>query len=334
MSDPKKKLTVAIIGLGSQAKAWAANLSDNGHSVTIFLRKDSTSLESVKRAGYHHKELSLMKNWQDNKGAKEDYDFYLLLTPDETHDELLSTYFNWSKQTNTAPKIVLAHGYSHWKSNFETKYPYLHFYLLAPKAIASELRSNFLQKKPIFAATKSPTSVHNDIKAFEILVADLGVTRAISADFKEEAVADLFSEQTLLCGLLPYSAKASFNTLVEAGINPELAYIECWHEVKLIADAMIEYGPAGLFDLISPNALIGAEEFRKKKVDKGWNDTLLSTLNSIKKGDFIQIESQTQTNVLKAEVLKEWEESKIQTVYNSLARVSNKSSKPKEKRNS
>ena len=285
LSNP---LNLAIIGFGSQAKVWAANLSESGHNVSIYLRKNSLSIENVKSSGFCIEPLEQISEKSPL------LDFVILLTPDHTHCEILELYLKSIKGLN----LVVAHGYSYWKHDFEQSYPEALFFLLAPKAIASELRSNYLTGKKLFAAVSDLNHV-----PFQSLIASLGIKKPILSTFEEESVADLFSEQSLLCGLIPYAAKMSYEKLVEKGVNPEIAYIECWHEVKLIADAMLQYGPKGLFELISPNALIGANLFKNQYFSEDWNQKLEECFNNIKNRDFIAYESQNDINMIKAKVM-------------------------------
>lgn len=294
------KLDIAIIGFGAQAQAWSQNLLDNGHQVTIYLRKDSISLQKVKALGLNVKTLTQLQP---------EHDCFVLLTPDHTHFSILEQYFRALKQVS----IILAHGYSHWKHNFQEVFPDLNFMLLAPKAIASELRANFLETKPIFAACSQ-----SENPLMTALSQGIGITNCINSDFQEEAIADLFSEQSLLCGLIPYAARMSYQELVDNGTNPEIAYIECWHEVKLIADAMINFGPKGLFELISPNALMGAELFKKQYLNQDWKQNLQQCLSSIKNREFIEYESQNDMDMLRTTVLEDWANSEIQKTYTAL----------------
>lgn len=294
------KLNVALIGFGAQAEAWARNLADNQHQVTIYLRKDSISIQKVKALGFKVYPLEELTN---------SYDFLVILTPDHTHYQVLDKYF----KALTSGDIVFAHGYSFWKHELKQAFPQLTFHLLAPKAIASELRANFLDKKPLYAACSGEGK-----NLIDSLASAIGVTKVVRSNFKEEAIADLFSEQSLLCGLLPYAARKSYDKLVEDGINPEIAYIECWHEVKLIADAMLNFGPKHLFQLISPNALIGAELFKNNYLDQQWDKNLQQTLQSIKNRDFIDYESKNDVSVIRDRVLEDWANSDIQKTYESL----------------
>jgi ketol-acid reductoisomerase len=310
-SSVTNPLSIAIIGFGSQAQAWAANLSDSGHNVSIYLRNDSISAQNVKEKGL---QLCSLDNFSSNP---DEHDFVLLLTPDHTHFDVIQKYFRDINGLN----IVLGHGYSHWKHQFETQLSQHQFFLLAPKAIASEVRSNYLDEKPLYAAVSTLKD-----ESFQRLIFGLGIKKPILSSFEEEAIADLFSEQSLLCGLVPYAAKMSYEKLVEKNINPEIAFIECWHEVKLIADAMIKFGPKGLFEIISPNALLGAELFKNQHLNQDWEDKLEKSLQSIKNKDFIEYESQNDINVIRAKVLEFWEKSDIQKTFEKLDQSGQKES--------
>lgn len=301
--QPNAPLNVAVIGFGSQAQAWTQNLQDSGHQIQVYLRQDSTSVENVKSFNLAPKLLT------DLKPNIDQIDFILLLTPDHTHDQILTSL----DLPESRASIILGHGYSHWKYDFHQKYPHLDFKLLAPKSIASEIRSHFLNKSPIFAAVSDDEDAR-----LRILAEGIGVTRLISTTFKDEAVADLFSEQALLCGMIPYLAKSCFEKLTKNGINPELAYIECWHEVKLIADVMIKNGPEGLFEMISPNALMGADFFKNQILKNDLDPALDETLETIKNRGFIDYESQNDMNVIRDNTLKYWKQSQIQEQFEKL----------------
>jgi ketol-acid reductoisomerase len=108
------------------------------------------------------------------------------------------------------------------------------------------------------------------------------------SNFKNETYADLFSEQSILCSLLPYASEMIFNKLVDKGIEKELAYFESWYEVKLIADTLMKIGPQKFFDLISPNALLGSKKGKDFLLDSHFQSQLNKLLDNIYSEDFFK----------------------------------------------
>ncbi|MGB0454877.1 MAG: hypothetical protein ACPGJV_14300 [Bacteriovoracaceae bacterium] len=295
-------LKIAIIGFGSQAKAWSLNLKDSGHNVSVYTRKGITKLDDPE--SFNGIDLKPLSDLDASS------DFYCLLIPDDQHLSCLKAL-----EIDKA-HFVLAHGYSEMKEELSSQFPHFQFSLLAPKAIASELRENYQQKAKLFGVIEN----HNNQSQFESLLNGLGITNKISSTFQAETIADLFSEQSLLCGLIPYAARKSFEKLTKNGISPEVAYIECWHEVKLIANAMIEFGPRGLFELISPNALLGAKLFSDQFFDENFEKKLEQTLQGIQSGEFEKTESSQDFKTLKENVLKDWQNSEIEKTFQKIGK--------------
>ena len=135
-----------------------------------------------------------------------------------------------------------------------------------------------------------------------------------------ETKADLFSEQTILCSILPYSALHSFNKLIEKGINEETAYFECWHEIKLIAEAMVKMGPAKFFELISPNALVGSEIGRQTFFDKSFTNKLEKLYNDINDWKFQDKLENTDVTELKSSITQMWKNERLTKVHDRLSK--------------
>jgi ketol-acid reductoisomerase len=135
---------------------------------------------------------------------------------------------------------------------------------------------------------------------------------------EQETVADLFSEQSLLCSTLPYSALKSFNKLVQNGIDPEVAYFECWYELKLIVDTLVKIGPYQFFKLISPNALLGSEIGKNLFYDMDYDKKLDDMLKNIQSGNFVDSIKGVNFEDVKSEVLDFWKDQKINTLHNDL----------------
>jgi ketol-acid reductoisomerase len=304
-----KELT--IIGFGSQAKAWAANLKDSGVNVTIALRKNSPSYELARKKGYNTIELE--SDELSNSSV------FVLLTPDHTHLETLTAN---SKFFNEGSVIVYAHGYSYSAFDLKAKFPQLSHLMLAPKAIASELRFQFENEGKLGAVYSVEDDTQTPGKSRDLIFSiakSIGITAGpYEASFLEETNADLFSEQSLLCSMLPYGALHAYNKLREKGVQREIAYLECWLEVKLIADAMVKMGPTEFFKLISPNALIGGEKARKVLFDKQYHEKLDSLANDIWNQDFFTECETLDFNQLRSDVLEMWEKEELSLTHNEL----------------
>lgn len=292
-----------IIGYGSQAKTWAANLRDSGVNICVLLRPESPSLKLASADGFET--LTFASDLNHLAGP------FLFLTPDDTHHLIAEEL---SRRINLENKVfIFAHGYSYLRYEFEKLYPSVQHLLLAPKAIASELRERYASKEMLVGVLSDPKG--NSIELLNDMAKKLGLTKMITASFKDEAWADLFSEQSVLCSLLPYGAKKSFDYLIDKGIQPEVAFTECWMEVKLIADAMLKFGPEGFTKLISPNALIGGEKARSLIFDNEYQKKLDSLWKDISSGKFDQEIDQTSVVDLREEVLKEWKQSKLPQIF-------------------
>ena len=232
---------VIIVGLGSQAKSWALNLRDSGIKVNILLREKSPSFQLAKQLNF--------KTLTFEKDDLSSFNIFLLLTPDHTHEDILSKYQGLFKDQTY---FVYAHGFSYCKSNLKTLFPQWNHLLLAPKAIASEVRFQY-ETKGKLAAAYSTEGAKDQEKAQEIiswLSQGIGINVGpFPVSFQEECFADLFSEQSLLCSILPYASSLSFKKLREKGVSKEIAYFECWAELKLICDALVKMGPTGFFNV-------------------------------------------------------------------------------------
>lgn len=299
-----------IIGFGSQAKAWAANLRDSGWKIDIALRSGSTSRELVSKKGFAILELEKLNLSAPCAIA--------MLTPDHTHLEILKQL---KGQLPSGSAVIYAHGHSFVTTHPEKEYPELKHLLLAPKAIASELRFQY-ENQGKLGAVYSFEAVEDDkeIQQWLLLLAkDLGITFGpVKSSFQEETVADLFSEQTILCSLLPYGALAAYNALRKEGVSREMAYFECWYEVKLIADTLMSIGPERFFDMISPNALIGSEKARHRLFDKSFHQKLETLLQEVSSGQFYQELEATNADELREQVKEFWRGQELSETHSQI----------------
>jgi ketol-acid reductoisomerase len=239
---------VTIVGYGSQGHAHALNLNESGVKVTVGLRKGGPSWDKAKGAGLTVKEVG-----EAVKGA----DFVMMLMPDE---HIAATY-----KTEVEPNIkkgatlAFAHGFNIHYGQVNARDD-IDVVMVAPKAPGHTVRSTYAAGGGVpmlIAIHQNPSKKARDLALS--YAAAIGGARAgvIETSFKEETETDLFGEQVVLCGGTVELIKAGFETLVEAGYAPEMAYFECLHELKLIVDLIYEGGLANMHYSISNNAEYG-----------------------------------------------------------------------------
>ena len=239
-----KKQTIAVIGYGSQGHAHANNLHESGMKVVVGLRKDGASWKKAKKAGLRVAEIA---------AAAKEADLVMLLLPDELQAEVYAR--DVAPNLRKGAALGFAHGFNIHYSQIEARTD-VKVIMAAPKGPGHLVRSTYVDGSGIPCLI----AVHQGGKAARDLAmayaAAIGGGRAgiIATTFKEETETDLFGEQAVLCGGLVELVRAGFDTLVEAGYAPEMAYFECLHELKLIIDLMYEGGIADMFYSISNTA--------------------------------------------------------------------------------
>lgn len=306
-------MRLTIIGFGNQARAWAQNLQDSHFPVRVALRPDSSSFESAIKLGLDVVEIGSEDFFKDKH--------YVLLTPDDAHHEFMLMYAHRFEADTT---IFYNHGFSLTKYHFEKHFPHLNHVLFAVKAIGAEIRRQYLLKGKLGAVyslehVKGDTEVIH--KWMKHLAHALGLNMGLyKTSFQNETQADLYSEQGLLCSIVPYAASAVFDHLVESGIEPELAYFECWHELKLIVDAMVEKGPEGFYDLISPNALVGSEKGFEKLMTPELDKNLRSLLTDIQTGTFNKELEEVSVEDLRKKIRNRWANSQLMKTFKEMNR--------------
>ncbi|HTR17846.1 MAG TPA: ketol-acid reductoisomerase [Acetobacteraceae bacterium] len=240
---------VAIIGYGSQGHAHANNLKDSGLTeLAIGLRKGSAAVAKAEAAGLRVMDPAEAARWAD---------VVMVLTPDEGQSDLYRDHLGPNLKQGAA--IAFAHGLSvHF--NLIDPRPDLDVFMIAPKGPGHTVRSEYQRGGGVpclVAVAQNPSG--NALEIALSYASAIGGGRAgiIETTFKEECETDLFGEQAVLCGGLVELIKAGFETLVEAGYAPEMAYFECLHEVKLIVDLIYEGGIANMNYSISNTAEYG-----------------------------------------------------------------------------
>jgi len=268
---------VTIVGYGSQGHAHAQNLKDSGVQVTVGLREGSASVAKAKNAG-----LTVMNVPEAVKGA----DVVMIVAPDEQHKKI----YQESVEPNLkqGATLAVAHGFSvHF--GFIQPRPDLDVIMIAPKGPGHLVRSTFTQGGgvPCLIAVKQDASGKARDVALSYASA-IGGGRAgiIETTFKDECETDLFGEQAVLCGGATHLVQAGFETLVEAGYPPEMAYFECLHELKLIVDLMYEGGIANMRYSISNTAEYGDYTRGPRIVNEQTKAEMRKILKEIQSGQF------------------------------------------------
>ncbi len=272
-----QKKKVAILGYGSQGHAHALNLHDSGVDVVVGLREDSPSAEKAKNAGLKVKTVAK---------AVASADLVMILTPDEGQGALYRDEIAPNIKKGAA--LVFAHGFN---VHFGQIHPRadLDCFLVAPKGPGHLVRSTYTQGGGVPCLIAIAQDASGKAQALALSYAKaIGGARAgvIETTFREETETDLFGEQAVLCGGVSALVQAGFETLVEAGYAPEMAYFECLHELKLIVDLMYEGGIANMRYSISNTAEYGDFTRGPRVVDGRSKDEMKRILQEIQNGDF------------------------------------------------
>lgn len=268
---------IAIIGFGSQGHAHALNLKESGFDVVVGIRKDSASRAKAESAGLKVAEVS--------EAAKAG-DFIMMLVPDEKAADIYEQQIAPNIQPGNV--LMFAHGFN---IHFNQIQPPAgcDVIMVAPKGPGHTVRSQYLEGKGV----PSLIAVHQDAsgKAREYALAyasGIGAGRAgiIETTFREETETDLFGEQAVLCGGVTELMKAGYDTLVEAGYAPEMAYFECVHEMKLIVDLINSGGFAMMRYSISDTAEYGDYMTGRRIITEDTRKEMKKILREIQDGTF------------------------------------------------
>jgi len=268
---------VTIIGYGSQGHAHALNLKESGIKVTVGLRKGGASWDKAKKAGLKVAEVA-----EAVKGA----DVVMMLMPDE---HIAATYKSEVEANmKKGASIAFAHGFNVHYGLVQPRAD-LDVWMVAPKAPGHTVRNTYTQGGGVphlIAVHADKSGKARDLALSYAAANGGGKAGVIETNFKEETETDLFGEQTVLCGGCVELVKAGFDTLVDAGYAPEMAYFECLHELKLIVDLMYEGGIGTMNYSISNNAEYGEYVSGPKVIDAGTRQRMKEILGRIQSGDY------------------------------------------------
>jgi ketol-acid reductoisomerase len=275
--DLLKGKTVAILGYGSQGHAHSLNLKDSGVDVVVGLRPDSKSVEQARSNGLEIADVA---------EAASRGDIVMVLLPDELHGQV------WNEQIRDgiAPgkTLLFGHGFSVHYGEIDPP-PEVNVALIAPKGPGHLVRRQFLEGSGVPGLVAVHADPSGDTLNLALAYAKgIGCTRGgvIETTFKDETETDLFGEQAVLCGGVSELVQAGYETLVDAGYDPKLAYFECLHELKLIVDLMYEKGLSGMRFSVSNTAEYGDYTRGKRIISDATRKAMKDVLNEIQSGDF------------------------------------------------
>jgi len=269
--------TVAIIGFGSQGHAHAQNLHESGVKVVVGLRPDSASCRKAKDAG-----LEVM----DVESAAKAADVVMMLVPDELAADIYNTQV--APHMKEGDVLMFAHGFNiHF--NFIKPAANIDVIMCAPKGPGHTVRSQYQEGRGVPSLIAVYQDYSGRAKEYALAYASgIGAGRAgiLETSFREETETDLFGEQAVLCGGVTELMKAGFDTLVEAGYEPEMAYFECIHEMKLIVDLINSGGFAMMRYSISNTAEYGDYRTGKRLITDDTRKEMKKVLGEIQDGTF------------------------------------------------
>ncbi len=272
-----KKKTLAIIGYGSQGHAHAQNLKDSGLNVIIGLYKKSKSVKVAKSQGFEVFETA---------EAVKQADVIMLAVPDmvqaKVYENDILPHLTEGKTLAFTHGLSIHFGLIQAPENIDVV-------MIAPKGPGHVVRSQYLEGKGVPALIAVHAGASANAKKLALAWAKgIGGTRAgvIETTFKEECETDLFGEQAVLCGGASALVMAGFETLVEAGYQPEMAYFECLHELKLIVDLMVESGISGMRFSVSETAEWGDYISGPRVINASSKRAMKTILNDIQSGKF------------------------------------------------
>ena len=271
---------VAIIGYGSQGHAHANNLKDSGVDVVVALRPGSGSAAKAEASGLTVKAVPEAVQWAD---------VIMILTPDEFQSQLYRDEIEPNLKQGAT--LAFAHGFAiHYNQIVPRKD--LDVIMVAPKAPGHTVRSEFVKGGGIPDLVAIFQDASGNARNLALSYASGvggGRTGIIETTFKEETETDLFGEQAVLCGGAVELVKAGFETLVEAGYAPEMAYFECLHELKLIVDLMYEGGIANMNYSISNNAEYGEYVTGPEVINEQSRAAMRNALKRIQSGEYAKM---------------------------------------------
>ena len=275
--DLLKNKKVAVLGFGSQGHAHALNLKESGMNVIVGLRKTSASWEKAEKAGLEVKEVADAVKWAN---------VIMILLPDQNQKEVYDKEI--APNLKSGDTLAFGHGFNiHYKQIVPPAD--VNVMMIAPKGPGHLVRRTYLEGSGVpclIAVQQDPSGTTKDLAL--AWAKGIGGTRAgvIETNFKDETETDLFGEQAVLCGGSAELIKAGFETLVEAGYPPELAYFECMHEMKLIVDLYYEGGLSRMNYSVSDTAEYGGMTRGPRLITAETKKEMKKILSEVQSGQF------------------------------------------------
>ena len=274
-----KGKTVSIIGYGSQGHAHAQNLNDSGVNVLVGLRKGGASWDKVAKAGLKVAEVN---------EAVQAADVVMILLPDEN---IAAVYKEIEPHLKKGASLAFAHGFNVHYNQVVPRVD-LDVWMVAPKAPGHTVRNTYTQGGGVphlVAVHQDKSGKARDLALSYAMANGGGKAGIIETNFKEETETDLFGEQAVLCGGAVELIKMGYETLVEAGYAPEMAYFECLHELKLIVDLIYEGGIANMNYSISNNAEYGEYVTGPEVINEQSRVAMRNALKRIQSGEYAKM---------------------------------------------
>jgi len=305
---------VAIVGYGNQGRAQALNLHDSGIDVVVGLRGGSGSANEVEAAGL---EIALVED------AVASADVVMMLAPDEIHGAL---YKEIEPHLREGAALGFSHGLS-VRFGFVEPRADLDVFLLAPKGPGTALRSLYKEGNGMLGLWAVHQDATGNARAIALAYGRaIGCARGglIGSSFAEEAEADLFNEQAVVWGAVPEILVAGFETLVAGGVSPEVAYLECVGELHLIAELIEARGIAGMREVISNTAELGAVLGGPAVIGPEIRERMAGVLAAVKAGEFARaLRNEAETGYPKLEAARRSARSdRLEQVYQRLKSLS------------
>ena len=272
-----QRMKVTVVGYGSQGHAHANNLRDSGVDVTVGLREGSGSWQKAESAGFTVRSVA---------DAVADADLAMVLAPDEHQQAIYSSAIAPNIKEGAA--IAFAHGFNIHFQLIEPRAD-LDVVMIAPKGPGHTVRSTYVEGggvPSLIAIAKDASGQAKEIALSYACANGAGRAGIIETSFREETETDLFGEQTVLCGGAAALVTAGFETLVEAGYAPEMAYFECLHELKLIVDFFYEGGISNMWYTVSNTAEYGGLTRGSRIVTEETKAEMRRILEEIQSGRF------------------------------------------------
>jgi ketol-acid reductoisomerase len=276
-TETLKGKKLVVLGYGSQGFAHSNNLKDSGFDVTVALREGSSSFSKLEKSNMPGESLET---------ALKDADLVMMLLPDENQPEVYEKYV--APNLKPGASLGFAHGFNIHFDQIEPRDD-INIFMVAPKGPGHTVRSTYTEGSGVPCLVAVHQDVTGDTKELAYAYASaIGGGRAgvIETSFKEETETDLFGEQAVLCGGTAALVQAGFETLVEAGYAPEMAYFECLHELKLIVDLMYEGGINTMRYSISNTAEYGDLTRGNRLVTNETKEAMKKILQEIQSGQF------------------------------------------------